>query len=162
MAIAKGSFLLIVTLAAGAACFAQQKFPLRPGEWEVTTTFAGASKPFTVRLCLNDQLWTKALAPNKNCTIQNMSMNSRGVNYLEDCPGQTPPAKGRVALSYEGKEHMTGKAFFDTTKDGVITTTTMVVDYRWKGPECNAEDVNLRQSKPAPSPPASQPPGQPH
>jgi len=152
MAFLKRALLVIVLVAAGSVCRAQQKFPLHSGDWEVSTSFAGSTKPFTVRVCLNDELWTKALSQNATCSIQSLSVWAKGVTYLMDCPSKTVEMKGKVELSFDGKEHMTGKATIDMTRDGKTTNSVTIVDYRWKGAICGPDDVNMKEPKPQSAP----------
>jgi hypothetical protein len=67
---AVGAFALMTT----AASSAQQKFPLRSGEWESTTPdpMNNHAPPMVMPFCLNDELWTKALNKNPSCTFQNL------------------------------------------------------------------------------------------
>src|ERR1017187_9985663 len=51
-----GTILLTTTIS-----WAQQNFPLRPGEWESTTSFSDRRSLLKQRLCLNDRKWTEVI-----------------------------------------------------------------------------------------------------
>jgi hypothetical protein len=63
--------LCLIVLTAGSACTAQQKFPLRNGEWTSTTPDPtnDSGQPMTMLFCMNDETWAKALNHNPTCTI---------------------------------------------------------------------------------------------
>ena len=142
------SAFVSLVLATGVVCFAQEKFPLKPGEWEVSTMLEGASQPLALRVCFNDEEWTRALTQSSACNIQDLKVSSKGVQYSMDCPSAIYAMKGRVELTFDGKEHMTGRGYIDATTNGKTTNSTTMVDYRWKAPVCSPNDVNLKQ-KPA-------------
>ncbi|MBT9330332.1 DUF3617 domain-containing protein [Paracidobacterium acidisoli] len=137
--------LSMIALTAGVSCSAQQKFPLRSGEWAVTSSSA-ESEP--TLFCLNDEMWEKALTRNPSCTIQELTVTSGGASYSMSCALRTLQMKGKVTLTFDGMEHMTGKALIDIIRNGQTTTSTSLVDYRWKSPACSPNDVNMR-AKPA-------------
>jgi hypothetical protein len=134
-----------------AAAFGQdlQKFPLRPGEWEVTIPFASTKEaPAILRLCLNDQLWLQALAQNPTCTVQNLAIGAKGGSYTLDCPTGVADTKVKMELSFDGKEHMVAKGNFEVNQNGATSHSVHTLDYRWKDPDCKPDDVNI--SKPNP------------
>jgi hypothetical protein len=89
-------------------------------------------------------MWQKALAQNSVCTIQNLSTSSTSAAYYMNCPMKSLQMKGPVTLTFDGKEHMTGKAVLDMTMDGKTTTSTSLTDYRWKSATCSPNDLNMR------------------
>jgi hypothetical protein len=121
-----------------------QHFPLKPGEWEMTSTPAPGQPPMTLLFCFNDEMWTKGLSQNPGCTIQNLSVNAAGASYNVDCPMRTFQMKGTVTLSFDGITHMTGKGSLDFTVNGKTTHSNTQSDYRWKQSTCSPEDMNLR------------------
>jgi hypothetical protein len=133
-------------LATASVCPAQQqqKFPLLPGEWEVSTTAEGAKEPVVLRVCLNDDLWTRSLAPSPKCSIEGLNVTAKGVSYVSDCPTATYDLKSTVEITFEGRDHMVAKGLSEVTSDGNKSTLKSVADYRWKGPTCNPNDVNLK------------------
>ncbi len=136
--------LCVVVLTTGTLCSAQQKFPQRPGEWAMTSPEMG-SKPML--FCLNDDEWQKALTQNKVCTIHDLNVSSSGVSYSVDCPGKSFQMKGRVTMTFDGKEHMIGTGQIDSLMNGKTTTTQTHQDFRWKNPECSPNDLNLRADR---------------
>jgi hypothetical protein len=78
--------LSVVAWIAGVACQAQDKFPLRPGEWALTSPGAGSDP---MLFCLNDEMWQKALKQNPVCTIQELKVTSGGITYSVDCPAKS-------------------------------------------------------------------------
>ena len=133
---------------ATAACSAQQKFPLRHGEWEATTASEGQKDSLVLHYCMNDQTWMKALTQNPVCTLQQLNYSSRGASYNVDCPAKSFQMKGRVDLNFVAMEHMTAKGAFDMTVNGKTSQVVSTVDYRWKAAACNPNDINLRANKP--------------
>jgi hypothetical protein len=126
-------------------CSAQQKFPLRPGEWEATVPAINAQDTATVLpYCLNDELWLKAFTQMPSCTIQNFNMTSRGASYTLDCDMKMYRMNGKVVLTFDGMEHMTGSSSIDMIMNGKTTHTTSTTDYHWKSATCNPNDLNLR------------------
>src|SRR5580692_6747894 len=115
---AVGAFVLITTVASSA----QQKFPLRSGEWEFSTpNLMNNGAPMVMPFCLNDELWTKALNKNPSCTFQNFNLTSSGGSYNLECPMKSMQMKGRVTLIFDGMTHMTSKGSFDMTANGQTT-----------------------------------------
>lgn len=135
--------LIVPILATGVCCSAQQKFPLRPGEWALITTDAGAEP---MMFCLNDEMWRKALTQNPVCSIHELNVTSGGITYSMDCPTKTLQVKGKVILTFDGMEHMIGKARLDMSLNG-NTTASSTSDYRWKSPRCGPDDINMRSEK---------------
>jgi hypothetical protein len=130
---------------AASFCSAQQKFPLRPGEWEATLPAASAQDaPTVLPYCLNDELWLKAFNIMPSCTIQNFTMTSRGASYTMDCDMKMYRMNGKVEMTFDGMEHMSANGSFDMTMNKTTTHTTSKTDYRWKGPTCSPNDMNLR------------------
>lgn len=134
----------IVILTAQLAA-AQQKFPLRSGEWETTTTASGQSA--TLLYCLNDDLWTKSLTQDPSCKVSQLVVTSSGASYHLDCDMKVFQMKSNIVMTFDGKEHMTAKGLTEITMNGKTTSTTSAVDYRWKSSTCSPNDMNLR-SKP--------------
>ncbi len=138
------SALLIVA----AVSFGQQGFPLRPGEWESTTSMPGMKEPFKANFCLNDEQWIKALTQNKTCKIDQLSVNSGGASYAMDCSNKAMQIKGKIDLKFDGKEHMTGTGKMSIAYGGnPPADSTTVTEYRWKNADCNAQDMNLRKKR---------------
>jgi len=145
MAIFKKAAVAAAIVAAGCACPAQQqKFPLQPGEWEVSTTMVGAKEPIVLHVCLNDQLWTTALTQSPKCSISNLTVTQKGVSYLMDCPATTFEMKGKVEITFDGQQHMIGKGAVDFLIDGKSSSASTSADYRWKNSTCSPNDVNLK------------------
>jgi hypothetical protein len=138
--------LSILVLTAAICCSAQQKFPLRPGEWSMTSQDSGAGSTEFL-YCLNDQMWQKALTQNPVCTITQLNITSSGATYYLTCPMKTFQMKGPVTLTFDGMQHMTGKAVVNMTFNGKTSTSTSLTDYKWKSPTCSSEDMNLRSGK---------------
>ena len=137
---ALGAFALISTTAS-----AQQKFPLRSGEWEATIPDpTGPNKaPIVMLYCLNDELWTKALS-NPSCQLQQFNLTSSGASYNLDCTMRSIQMKGSVKVSFDGMTHLISTGSFDTIANGKTTHMDSKADYRWKGPTCNpSADMNL-------------------
>jgi hypothetical protein len=137
---------------ATAVSSAQQKFPLRTGEWAGTTPSTIPNQPPMVRLyCLNDdmndELWTKALAKGTSCSVTQLNVSRTGANYVLDCPMKTVQMKDKVVMSFDGMTHMTSKSSSDMTMNGKVSHSESQTDYRWKGPTCNpTADQNLKLS----------------
>ena len=126
-------------------CSAQQKFPLRSGEWEATVPAINAQDTATVLpYCLNDETWQKSFNQMPSCTIQNFTMTSNGYSYTLVCDMKLYRMNGKVVVTFDGMEHMTGKGMIDMTMNGTTTHTTSITDYRWKGATCSPNDLNLR------------------
>jgi len=132
-------------LAAAGICSAQQKFPLRAGEWEATMSAPGTQgPPMTMLYCLNDQLWEKALTQNPSCKIQLGTITAAGMSYTMNCDMQLYQMKGKVDMRFEGKEHIVAKSSLEMTMQGKTTTTSSLLDYRWKAAACSQNDANLK------------------
>jgi hypothetical protein len=144
MGIFKWTAVTMIALIAAASCSAQHKFPLRPGEWVMTSPDAGST---TFLFCLNDEMWEKALTQNPVCTIQQFSVTASGASYYMNCPAKSFQMKGPVTLTFDGLQHMTGKAVLDMTVNGKTTTSTSLSDYQWKGATCSPNDLNMRFGK---------------
>jgi len=150
MTFPKSALLGVVVLLAAPACSAQQKFPLRSGEWTATTPDpTGPNKtPYVMLFCLNDEMWTKALTQNPSCTISQFNITSGGGSYSLDCPAKSFQMKGSVKLTFDGMTHMISNGSFDSTVNGKTTHMDSTSDYRWKGPTCNPDaDMNLKFHK---------------
>jgi len=146
----KWGALAVMAIMAVAVCSAQQKFPLRSGEWEATMSAAGPqAPPLVLRYCLNDALWEKALTQNPSCHIQMLNLSSRGASYTMDCNAQVYQMKGKVDMTFDGIEHMTAKGSIDMTMNGKTTHSVSAVDYRYKGATCSPNDLNLKQQNKA-------------
>jgi len=137
---------LIAVMTIGVSA-AQQKFPLRSGEWSATTPDpTPGHPPFVMLYCLNDELWTKALNSVPSCKIQQFSVTPVGGSYSLDCSGASFQMKGNVKLTFDGMTHMTSRGAFDTTMAGGKTShTDSTSEYHWKGATCNPNvDMNLK------------------
>ncbi len=138
----------VIALVSNQICSAQNKFPLRSGQWEAVTSFIGSpSQPITVQYCLNDALWQKALTQNPVCSVQQLRITAGGASYTVDCPMKTMQMKGTVNMVFDGLEHMTAKGQFDVTLNGKTTNSSTVAEYHWKGVTCSPDDANLRLKK---------------
>lgn len=145
MTFLKWTALGIFAFMATAVSSAQQKFPLRPGEWEVTVSpSAPNAKPVVRHDCLNDETWQKALAPNPTCTLKQLSSSAAGASYAMDCQSAAMQIKVRSDVSFDGMEHMTAKSTVETTLNGQSFNRVALVDYRWKGSVCSPTDNNLK------------------
>jgi hypothetical protein len=126
----------------------QQKFPLKSGEWEVSLPIGGPKeKPAVLRVCLNDELWTKALTQNASCSLQQLRVTSKGIQYEMDCSTADAQMKGSVDMIFDGKEHMVARGTTEVTKGGQTAHGTQSIDYRWKGPDCHPDDINIKNAK---------------
>ena len=126
---------------------AQQKFPERAGEWEMKMNLPGpaeSAQSMTTLFCLNDELWEKALKQNPSCKLQILSSTSKGTSYTFDCSSATYQITGKADLTYDGAEHIVGKATVQTTRSGKATSSATASDWRWKSPACGPNDVNTR------------------
>lgn len=152
MTVFKWTALGAAVLAAAGVCPAQQqqRFPLQPGEWEVSTTAQGSREPVVLRVCLNDDLWTRALSPSPKCSIQGLNVTAKGVSYVSTCPSSTSEMKSTVEITFDGKDHMVAKGTSEIVADGNKSTIKSLADYRWKNPTCNPSDVNLKYSNSQP------------
>jgi hypothetical protein len=136
---------VLVFLAAGAGV-AQQGFPERPGDWEVTTkTDAVPGPPMVQHFCLTTETWIKGLTQNPSCKIQEISVTSKGMHYALECDLKTIQMKGPNDITFDGLEHMTGKSTITTTAGGKTTSSVVTQDYRWKGAACTDADVNTKK-----------------
>ncbi|MGA9670904.1 MAG: hypothetical protein WBQ94_16970 [Terracidiphilus sp.] len=144
----KWTIVCLLALMATAVSSAQQKFPLRSGEWATTTPSSIPNRPPTTLLyCLNDELWTKALTKMTSCSINQLNVTLTGASYILDCPMKAVQMKGKVVMSFDGMTHMISKGSFDMTMDGKVTHSESQTDYRWKGSTCNPNaDMNLNYS----------------
>jgi hypothetical protein len=136
-----------MVLIAASLCSAQQKFPLRPGEWNVTMSAAGSQDaPMVIPFCLNDETWQKAFNQMPSCTIQNFTTTSTGASYTLDCDMKMYRMNGKVVLTFDGMEHMVASGSIDMTMNGTTTHTTSLTDYRWRGATCSPNDINMKVS----------------
>ena len=148
MVFLKSALLGVMVVMATAVCSAQQKFPLRSGEWAATVSSTTAGQEPTVLLyCFNDELWTKALTQDPLCTVTQLSVTSSGASYHMDCQMKVLQMKGNIEMSFDGMEHMTAKGLIDLTLNGKTTSSVTHSDYRWKAPSCNPNDMNLRPKR---------------
>jgi len=136
-----------IVIMAAAVASAQQKFPLRPGEWEASTPSTPGAAPIMLLYCLNNETWTKALTQNPICTIQQFTVNSSGASYLLDCPSKAFQMKGKVTMRFDGMTHIVGKSSMDATVDGKTTHYDSQTNYVWKNATCSPNDMNLRALK---------------
>jgi hypothetical protein len=144
MGILKWTAVGTIAFFAGASCSAQHKFPLRSGEWVMTTSDMGSTE---FLYCLNDAMWEKALTQNPICTVQQLNMTASGGSYFLNCPMKELQMKGSVTLTFDGTQHMTGKAVLDVTVSGTTTKATSQMDYRWKSATCSSADLNMHPAK---------------
>ena len=136
---------ILVFLAAGAGV-AQQGFPERPGDWEVTGKTDALPKPFVTHFCLTNETWARALTQVPDfCKLQDLSVTSKGIHCTLDCDLKTFQMKGPTDITFDGLEHMTGKSTITTTAGGKTTTSVATTDYRWKGAACTDADVNTKK-----------------
>jgi hypothetical protein len=136
--------LCTLVLLGTANCMAQEKFPLRSGEWEAKMSADNMpNSNMTMKYCLNDELWTRALTQNPDCKIGQFSVSASGATYTMDCSMESFQMKGKAELTFDGMEHMTGKGLFDMTINGKTSSVVSRVDYRWKGATCSPDDANL-------------------
>jgi len=138
----------VTALAAIQVCSAQNKFPLRSGEWEAKMSVPGSpSSSMSMLYCLNDALWEKALTQDPQCSIQHLAITSSGGSYAIDCEMKVFQMKGKVDMTFDGMEHMIAKGQIDITMNGKTTSSASVADYRWKGATCSPNDANLKAKK---------------
>jgi len=138
----------VTTLAAIQVCSAQDKFPLRSGEWEAKMSAPGSpSSSVSMLYCLNDALWQKSLTQDPQCSIQHLAITSSGGTYAIDCEMKAFQMKGKVDMTFDGMEHMIAKGHIDITMNGKTTSSSSVADYRWKGATCSPNDANLKAKK---------------
>ena len=136
----------MAALIAVAACWAQQKFPMQPGEWQATVSASGPNvTPRVLLYCLNDDTWDRALIHNPSCSTQQLNITASGASFLTDCQHGSIRSKASVTIVFDGKQHMITKDSVDTTSNGQTTNAVYSVDYRWKGPTCDPNaDMNLK------------------
>ena len=134
-----------IAMLAVASCSAQQKFPLRPGEWSATINDP-SMPPMTILYCLNDELWTKSLTQNSSCTISLLTVTSSGISYNMSCKMPSAQITGKVQMDFDGMQHMISKATINLTMNGKTTQSTNQSDYRWKSATCSPADKNLSKS----------------
>jgi hypothetical protein len=135
----------VLVLAAAGAGVAQQGFPERPGDWEVTTKSDSAPDAMVQRFCLTSETWAKGLTQVPSCKIQDLSVTSRAIHYTLDCDLKTIQMKGQTDITFDGLEHMTGKTAMTMTAGGKTTNSMVTTDYRWKGAACTDADVNTKK-----------------
>ncbi len=139
-----------IALASATLAFAQQKFPLNTGEWEVTIPVPIAGQPpMKMLYCLNDAMWEKALTQNPSCKISDVVKDSSGASYAMDCQNPSYKMSGKVRLEFAGKDHMTGKSTMEIIRDGKTTSMTSTSDWRWKTSACSPNDANMKDHKAA-------------
>ena len=122
-----GTILLTTTIS-----WAQQNFPLRPGEWESTTSFSDRRSLLKQRLCLNDRKWTEVIvqadvgsppACNGDALATEKGLNGGGYcHYLHQTAykelGKNFPLEDvyndsfTFEISFDGMTHMIGKETF--------------------------------------------------
>ena len=132
---------LLMLVAAG-VCADPHGFPLRPGDWEISTTPGVNGEPLVTRLCFTNETWLRGLTQNPSCKIEDISVTSKGMHYVVNCAMRTIEMKGPVDITFDGMEHMTGKASLSMTRNGKTTTSESASDYRWKQDACTSADLN--------------------
>ncbi len=148
MNFSKWTGLCVTVFMATSFCSAQQRFPLRPGEWVATMSVVNAQDTTTeLPYCLNDETWQKAFNQMPSCTIQNFNVTSTSASYTLDCDMKIYRMSGNVVMTFDGMEHMTGKGAIDMTMNGNTTHSISITDFRWKSPTCSPNDMNLRVRK---------------
>lgn len=148
MTFSKWAAVGAITLMTTGFCSAQQKFPLRAGEWEMSTSAGPGQAPMVMPFCLNDELWVKALNKSPYCSIQNFSVSGNGASYSLDCSMKSVQMRGKVSLSFDGTTHMASKGSIETTANGQTTHMDVTSDWHWKGATCNPNvDMNLKLNK---------------
>jgi hypothetical protein len=136
-------FALPLVFLVASALPAQQKFPLRSGEWTATTPVPGGP-PDVMLYCLNDETWTRALAGKSICQLQQLSISAQGANYNLACSARGFEMKGDVKVTFDGMTHMKSSGNFEINIGGAVTHSTSGSDYRWQGPDCRPDkDINL-------------------
>ena len=154
MTFLKSAVLAVIVLMATAVSSAQQKFPLRSGEWTATTPnpMHSGGPPMTMLLCMNDEAWTKALS-NRTCSLQDLNITSSGGSYSMACGTGSFQMKGSFKLTFDGMTHFVSSGFIDSTMNGKTSHMDSSTDFRWKGPTCNPDvDQNLRDVRKPPPP----------
>ena len=139
-------FVLLTTVAASA----QQHFPLRSGEWtETSSTISPATgKPITMLMCMNDEMWSKALAGNPTCTIKSFTLTPVGGTYSLACSGKSMQMTGDFKVVFDGMTHMTSSGTMTISFNGKTNQMSSSADFRWKGPVCDPNaDINLKDHR---------------
>jgi hypothetical protein len=148
------ALLAFVCLLSAAASHAQ-KFPLRQGEWTITTPDpSDASHPFVLNYCMNDQTWEHTLSKSSGCTVSDLSMTATGLSYSLSCQEHTMQMTGKGVWTFDGMEHIAAKTVMTITMNGKTNTVTSQGDFRWKGATCNPNDINLRNFNAPPKTPS--------
>lgn len=142
---ARACLIATAVLILSAAGLTQQHFQERSGEWEFTSKFDTSGEPLVLRYCLTDETWAKALAQHEYCNIHDLVVTSRGFHYKLECDSRAGKTEGDVEMTFDGREHMTGKSTITSTFHGKTTTATIQSDDRWKGPVCTDADVNMKK-----------------
>ena len=136
--------IVAFALLAAAAASAQQKFPLRQGEWKLTTPDpTQPNQPFVLNYCLNDQTWARSLS-NSTCTASNLTRTATGLTYNLTCNMKTLQMSGTGIWTFDGMEHISVKSVTTVTMNGKSNTNTTTADFRWKAAACSPNDLNLR------------------
>jgi len=143
-ALTRVCWLAASVLVFDAAGVAQQGFPERPGDWEVTGKMDALPEPIVQHFCFTSETWAKALTQNPTCKVQDISVTSKGIHYTLDCDRKTAQTKGTTDITFDGTEHMIGKSTITTTSGGKSRSSVVVTDYRWKGAACTDADVNMK------------------
>lgn len=135
-----------------AICPAQQKFPLRSGEWAATVPDPSRQHPLNLLICMNDETWTKALNRNPTCAMQQFNFTGSGGSYSLNCSSQSFQMKGTFKVTFDGMTHMISSGSIDTTFNGKTSHMDSTSDFRWKASVCNPDvDMNLKDhSRPHP------------
>jgi hypothetical protein len=142
-----GAAIVLLAAAAG-MCADPRGFPLRPGDWEISTTPGVNGQPLVTHLCFTSETWLKGLTQNPSCKIEDISVTSKGMHYVVNCEMRTVQMKGPVDLTFDGMEHMTGKASVAVIRLGKTTTSETVSDYRWKNAACTSADASNKAKSP--------------
>jgi hypothetical protein len=145
----KSALLGFVVFLSTSATWAQQKFPLRQGEWTMTTPDpTDPDHPMVMNFCLNDEAWSRALSPNSTCIVSDFKFNPNGATYNFTCKGASMQMSGAGTWTFDGMEHIVAKTVMTMTIGGKTKTSPAQGDFRWKKPACDPNDVNLRARQP--------------
>jgi hypothetical protein len=147
MTFPKFTTLAIFALMTTAAASAQQHFPLRSGEWTATTsqTSQVTGKPITMLMCMNDEMFAKALAGNPTCALKNFTLTPLGGSYSLACSGKSMQMTGDFKIVFDGMTHMTSSGSMTISFNGKTNQMNSTSDFHWKGPVCDPNaDINLR------------------
>lgn len=126
----------------GAIGSAQNKFPLRDGEWEATTQVPGSGN-MNQLFCFNDESWMKAMSSRKGCAMQDLTVTSKGAHFVVDCGSKTK-MRIPIDITFDGREHMVAKAHLSMDIQGKMTDFDTSTEYHFKNAACDAtRDVNL-------------------